>query len=59
MVLDANQMKRQKEYETSFHWLGVLFSKGIITQEEYDSEYKEIESKYRPIIVHIPLLYKE
>lgn len=59
MVLDPNQMQRQIAYETAFHWLNVMLSEGIITQAEYDSEVLEIESKIKPIIMHIPLLYKE
>lgn len=59
MVLDPNQMQRQMAYETAFHWLNVMLSEGIITQAEYDSEVLEIESEINPIIMHIPLLYKE
>lgn len=59
MVLDADQMKRQADYETAFHWLKMMLTEGLITSSEYDSEVRGIERKYNPIIVHIPLLYKE
>ena len=59
MTLDHDRMKRQMDYETAFHWLKMMFREGLVTLSEYESEAKEIEVKYNPIIVHNPLLYKE
>lgn len=59
MTLDHDRMKRQMDYETAFHWLKMMFREGLVTLSEYESEAKEIEAKYNPIIVHNPLLYKE
>lgn len=59
MVLDPCQMHRQMAYETTLHWLRKMLEEGLVTRSEYDSEVSEIESKINPIIVHIPLLYKE
>lgn len=59
MVLDSNQMQRQVEYESALHWLMKMLKEGLVTRSEYDSEVSEIESKINPVIVHIPLLYKE
>ena len=59
MKLDGNQFERQKAYETALYYLDMLHSKGLITKAEYLKEMAYIEKKYKPIIVHIPLLNKE
>ena len=59
MKLDGNQFERQKGYETALYYLDLLHSKGLITKAELLKEMAYIERKYKPIIVHIPLLNKE
>lgn len=59
MKLDGDQFERQKAYETALYYLNLLHSKGLITKAEYLKETAYIEKKYKPIIVHIPLLNKE
>lgn len=59
MKLDGDQFERQKAYETALYYLDLLHSKGLITKTEYLKEMAYIEMKYKPIIVHIPLLNKE
>ena len=59
MKLDGDQFERQKAYETALYYLNLLHSKGLITKAEYLKEMAYIERKYKPIIVHIPLLNKE
>lgn len=59
MKLDGDQFERQKGYETALYYLDLLHSKGLITKAEYLREMAYIENKYKPIIVHIPLLNKE
>ena len=59
MKLDGDQFERQKAYETALYYLDLLHSKGLITKAEYLKEMSYIERKYKPIIVHIPLLNKE
>lgn len=59
MKLDGNQFERQKGYETALYYLDMLHSKGLITNAEHLKEMAYIERKYKPIIVHIPLLNKE
>ena len=59
MKLDGDQFERQKAYETALYYLNLLHSKGLITKAEHLKEMAYIERKYKPIIVHIPLLNKE
>lgn len=59
MKLDGDQFERQKAYETALYYLELLHSKGLITKAEHLKEMAYIEKKYKPIIVHIPLLNKE
>ena len=59
MKLDEDQFKRQKAYETALYYLNLLHSKGLITKAEHLKEMAFIEKKFKPIIVHIPLLNKE
>ena len=59
MKLDGDQFERQKGYETALYYLDKLYSKGLITKAEHLREMAYIERKYKPIIVHIPLLNKE
>ena len=59
MKLDGEQFERQKGYETALYYLDMLHSKGLITKAEHLKELAYIERKYKPIIVHIPLLNKE
>ena len=59
MKLDGEQFERQKGYETALYYLDMLHSKGLITKAEHLKEMAYIERKYKPIIVHIPLLNKE
>lgn len=59
MKLDGDQFERQKAYETALYYLDLLHSKGLITKAEHLKEVAYIEKKYKPIIVHIPLLNKE
>lgn len=59
MKLDGTQFERQKGYETALYYLDMLHSKGLITTAEHLREMAHIERKYKPIIVHIPLLNKE
>ena len=59
MKLKSDQFERQKAYETALYYLNLLHSKGLITKAEYLKEMAYIERKYKPIIVHIPLLNKE
>ena len=59
MKLDRNQFERQKAYEIALYYLNLLHSKDLITKAEYLKEMTYIEKKYKPIIVHIPLLNKE
>ena len=59
MKLDGDQFERQKGYETALYYLDMLHSKDLITKTEYLKEMTYIERKYKPIIVHIPLLNKE
>lgn len=59
MKLDGDQFERQKGYETALYYLDLLYSKGMILKSEYRQETAYIERKYKPIIVHIPLLNKE
>ena len=59
MKLDGDQFERQKGYETALYYLDLLHSKGLITKAEHLKEMAYIENKYKPIIVHIPLLNKE
>ncbi len=59
MKLDGDQFERQKGYETALYYLDLLHSKGLITKAEHLKEMAYIERKYKPIIVHIPLLNKE
>ena len=59
MMLDEDQFGRQKAYETALYYLDMLYSRGLITKAEHLREMAYIERKYKPIIVHIPLLNKE
>ena len=59
MKLDGDQFERQKGYETALYYRDLLHSKGLITKAEHLKEMAYIERKYKPIIVHIPLLNKE
>ena len=59
MKLYGNQFERQKAYETALYYLNLLHSKGMISKSEHIREMAYIEKKYKPIIVHIPLLNKE
>ena len=59
MKLDGDQFERQKGYETTLYYLDLLHSKGLITKAEHLKEIAYIERKFKPIIVHIPLLNKE
>ena len=59
MKLDGDLFERQKGYETALYYLDLLHSKGLITKAEHLNEMAYIERKYKPIIVHIPLLNKE
>ena len=59
MKLNGDQFERQKGYETALYYLDLLHSKGMISKSEHISEMAYIERKYKPIIVHIPLLNKE
>ena len=59
MKLDGDKFERQKAYETALYYLNLLHSKGLITKADYLKEMAYIEKKYKPIIVHIPLLNKE
>ena len=59
MKFDGDQFERQKGYETALYYLDLLHSKGLITKAEHLKEMAFIEKKYKPIIVHIPLLNKE
>ena len=59
MKLDGDLFERQKCYETTLYYLDLLYSKGLITKAELLKEMAHIERKYKPIIVHIPLLNKE
>ncbi len=59
MNLDGNQFERQKAYETSLYYIDMLHTKGLITKAEHLKDMAYIEKKYKPIIVHIPLLNKE
>ena len=59
MKLEGDQFERQKAYETALYYLDLLYSKGLISKSEHLREQACIEKKYKPIIVHIPLLNKE
>ena len=59
MKLDGDLFERQKGYETALYYLNLLHYKGLITKAEYLKETAYIERKYKPIVVHIPLLNKE
>lgn len=59
MKLDGDHFEMQKGYETALYYLDLLNSKDLITKEEHLKEMAYIERKYKPIIVHIPLLNKE
>lgn len=59
MKLDGDQFERQKGYETALYYLDLLHSKGMISKSEHLREQAYIEKKYKPMIVHIPLLNKE
>ena len=59
MMLDEYQFGRQKAYETALYYLDMLYSRGLITKAEHLKELTCIELKYKPIVVHIPLLNKE
>lgn len=59
MMLDEDQFERQKAYETAFNYLDMLYSRGLITKTEHRHEAKDLEMKYKPFVVHIPLLSKE
>ena len=59
MVLDKDQLERQKSYETALYYLDMLYSRGLITKTEHHKELAFIERKYKPIVMHIPLLNKE
>ena len=59
MKFDGDQFERQKAYETALYYLDLLYSKGMISKSEHLREMAYIEKKYKPIIVHIPLLNKE
>lgn len=59
MKLDGDQFERQKAYETALYYLNTLYLKGLISKSEHLKEMAYIEKKYKPIIVHIPLLNKE
>ena len=59
MKLDGDQFERQKAYETALYYLNTLYSQGLISKSEHIREMAYIEKKYKPIIVHIPLLNKE
>lgn len=59
MKFDGDLFERQKAYETALYYLDMLYSRGLITKAEHRHEAKNLERKYKPIIVHIPLLNKE
>ena len=59
MKFDGDQFERQKAYETALYYLDILHSKGLISKSEHLRETAYIEKKYKPMIVHIPLLNKE
>ena len=59
MKLDGEQFERQKGYGTALYYLDMLYSEGLITKAEHLKEMAYIERKFKPIIVHIPLLNKE
>ena len=51
--------RRQKAYETALYYLDMLYSRDLVTKAEHHHEAKNLERKYKPIVVHIPLLNKE
>ena len=59
MKLDGDLFERQKAYETALYYLDMLYSRCLITKAEHRHEAKSLERKYKPIVVHIPLLNKE
>ena len=59
MMFDKDQFERQKAYETALYYLDMLYSRDLVTKAEHHHEAKNLERKYKPIVVHIPLLNKE
>ena len=59
MMFDENQFERQKAYETALYYLDIMYSRGLVTKKEHRQESRNLERKYKPIVVHIPLLNKE
>ncbi len=59
MILTDDQMQRQVGYETASYYLARLLDMGLIKPSEYAEELAGTVEKYRPVIEHSSLLYKE